>query len=113
MVTGSWGVCTGVPKRLEPHGWPARPFAFDLAGDSSLVTAWDPGLRPKAFVRDGGTRGTHWGRGAVSAWGTSACPRPVFPKLQTGLDPPSPFGHNPALPVAKALWKDLNPSCPS
>lgn len=34
-VTGSWGVCTGVPKRLEPHWWPARPFTFASAGDKA------------------------------------------------------------------------------
>lgn len=49
---GLGGDCTSVPKRLEPHGWPVRPFnwslvrpfTFALAGDTSPVTAWEPGL---------------------------------------------------------------------
>ena len=77
VVIGSWGVCTGVPKRLEPHGWPAGPFIFASAEDGSPVTGQDPGLGPRAVVRAGGTRGTRWGRGAASAEGTSVCPQPA------------------------------------
>lgn len=40
LVTGSWGFCMGLPKRLETHEGPARPFTFVSAGNGDY-SGWD------------------------------------------------------------------------
>lgn len=97
LVTGSWGVCTGVPKRLESCGWPARPFTFALAGDGCPVTAQNQGLGPRALVRDGGTCGTRWGHFCSGHFCLPTASRqPAFPKLQKG--PAEPLQTHPVPP---------------